>query len=46
MKKIIFMAALVSMLASCIDGFKGDNTADRERSKVSTSSTRLKVVST
>ena len=31
MKKIIFMAALVSMLASCIDGFKGDNTADRER---------------
>ena len=32
MKKIIFMAALVSMLASCIDGFKsGNNAADRER---------------
>ncbi|MBR6036112.1 MAG: hypothetical protein IKP41_04040 [Bacteroidaceae bacterium] len=31
MKKILFMAALVSMLASCIDGFKGGSNADRER---------------
>ena len=31
MKKIIFMAALVSMLASCIDGFKGNSQGDRER---------------
>ena len=31
MKKIIFMAALVSMLASCIDGFKGNSQSDRER---------------
>ncbi len=31
MKKIIFMAALVSMLASCLDGFKSNNGGDRER---------------
>ena len=31
MNKIIFMAALVSMLASCIDGFKGNSQGDRER---------------
>lgn len=31
MKKIIFMAALVSLLASCIDGFKGNSQGDRER---------------
>lgn len=31
MKKILFMAALVLMLASCIDGFKGGSNADRER---------------
>jgi len=32
MKKIVFMAALVSMLASsCIDGFKGGSNNDRER---------------
>ena len=31
MKKILFMAVLVSMLASCIDGFKGGSNADRER---------------
>ncbi len=32
MKKIIFMAALVSMLASsCIDGFKSNPSSDRER---------------
>ncbi|MBO4430341.1 MAG: hypothetical protein J5790_03255 [Bacteroidaceae bacterium] len=31
MKKIIFMAALVSMLASCIDGFKGNSQGDHER---------------
>lgn len=31
MKKIIFMAAFVSMLASCLDGFKSNNGGDRER---------------
>ena len=31
MKKIIFMAALVYMLASCLDGFKSNNGGDRER---------------
>ena len=31
MKKIIFMTALVSMIASCLDGFKSNNGGDRER---------------